>query len=116
MAGLLLAVRAVREDLYYLWLALGTNKILKESSFALMISPKTDGLAPDAQSYGYGLAFALRGGKAYEYWHGGNEDWLGHNGMMNRSRLYVILSNSGESGTQSWSHRIEEGLRACANH
>lgn len=109
---------AVREDLYYLSWGLRTSKFLKQSSFALMISPKAEDLAPDAQSYGYGMAFKLSGGKAYEYWHGGNEDWLGHNALMKviGDRLYVVLSNGGMSGKESWTHRIDEGLLACANH
>lgn len=107
---------AVREDLYFLWMALRTSKVLKESSFAMMISPKDQEPVPDAQGFGYGLDFKLSGGKAYEFWQAGEEDWLGHNGLMRMSgeRLTVILSNSGKSGNTAWAHRIEEGVLACA--
>ncbi len=107
---------AVREDLYYLWMALRTDKLLKESSFVSMISPKSEYFAPDAQGCGYGLDFKLSGGKAYEFWQTGEEDWLGHSASMKVSgdRLTVILSNSGKSGTMTWAHRIEEGVLACA--
>ncbi|HEU5179314.1 MAG TPA: serine hydrolase domain-containing protein [Candidatus Polarisedimenticolia bacterium] len=108
---------AVREDLYYLWMMLRTNKVLKESTFASMISPKSEGLASDAQGHGYGLNFKLSGGKVYEFWQMGEEDWLGHSALIKVSgeRLTVVLSNSGRSGDSTWTHRIEEGLLACAN-
>lgn len=108
---------AVREDLYLLWMALRSNQLLKESSFALMISPQSEDLAPDALGHGFGLDFKLSGGKAYEFWQVGEEEWLGHNGQIKVSgdRLTVILSNSGRSGSVTWTQRIDEGLHACAH-
>lgn len=80
-----------------------------------MISSKNPDLGPDAQSYGYGWAIRFRGGVLSEYWHGGNESPLGHNGQLRVSGndIVVTLSNSGETGDRSWASRIDEGVKAC---
>jgi hypothetical protein len=80
-----------------------------------MIASKNPSIGPDATSYGYGWALKLSGGRLAEYWHGGNEDWLGHNGILKivGDRTCIVLSNSGDFDSEGWSHRIEEGLRNC---
>lgn len=110
-------IYATGEDLVRLITALRQGRILKEATFRSMVSSKNPRIGPDAQSYGYGMALRLRGGRVVEYFHGGNEDWLGHNGMLDvlGDRIYVILTNSGDLASGSWAHRIEDGLKACAN-
>lgn len=103
-------------DMHRLILALQEGRIIGPASFAEMISSKNPSIGPDATTYGYGMALRLEGGRLVEYWHAGNEDWLGHNGIVRvaGARTYVVLTNSGDIGDDSWAHRIEEGLRACA--
>jgi len=111
---------STREDLYYLSLGLRTGKILKASSFDLMLTPSSESGAdvPDGEGFGRGMAFKRIGGKVYESWQEGEEEKLGHNSLMRviGDRLYVSLSNSGKSGSATWSERIDAGLLACANH
>ncbi len=110
-------IYATAEDLHRFIAALRGGLLLNEDSAAGMVSPKNPSIGPDAQTYGYGVALRLRGGRVVEYFHGGNEDWLGHNGMLDvmGDRTYVILTNSGDLRRGSWAHRIEEGLKACAD-
>jgi len=50
-------------------------------------------------------------------WHGGNEDWLRHNGQvkifLEHPLDIVILSNAGDKGDDSWSQRVLDGIQAC---
>jgi CubicO group peptidase (beta-lactamase class C family) len=104
-------------DLHRLIVALREGRILRAATFAEMISSKNPSVGRDATTYGYGMALRLQGGSLAEYWHGGNEDWLGHNGIVKvvGDRTYVVLTNSGDVRGDSWAHRIEAGLRACAD-
>lgn len=110
-------IYATAEDLFRLIDALNRGQVLGEESVRKMISSKNPSIGPDAQTYGYGMALRFRGGRLIEYFHGGDEDWLGHNGLLAvvGARTYVILSNSGDLDSGSWAHRIEEGLKACAD-
>jgi CubicO group peptidase (beta-lactamase class C family) len=110
-------IYATPEDLYRFITALRRGILLQEETVAEMLSSKNPAIGPDAQTYGYGMALRLRAGRVVEYFHGGNEDWLGHNGMLDvlGDRIYVILTNCGDLGSESWAHRIEAGLKACAD-
>ena len=108
-------IYATAKDLFKFARALATGRLLKPTTFQMMISSKNPSLGPTAQTYGYGLALRFKDGRLTEYFHAGNEDWLGHNAVLSiiGDRTYVILTNSGESGKQSWAHRVEEGLHLC---
>lgn len=110
-------IYATPMDLFRFARAIGGGRVLEPATFAAMIASKSPAPKPDAQTYGYGMALLFKGGRLTEYWHGGNEDWLGHNGLLKviGDRTYVVLSNSGDFAGRGWSHRIEEGLRACAD-
>lgn len=69
------------------------------------------GAAPrSGTSYGLGWALDVEHGIVQAAYHGGNEDWLRHNGQtkiwLDRPARIVILSNSGDAGRDSWSQRI----------
>ena len=89
--------------------------MLEEETVKTMLSSKHPAFGPDGQTYGYGWALRLVEGRVVEFWHGGNEDWLGHNGLLDVSgqRTVVILGNGGNSGDDSWASRIRDGLEAC---
>ncbi len=108
-------IYATAQDLFNFARAIADGRIIGKKAFAEMISSKNPALAPTAQSYGYGWAIRFKEGRLTEYWHGGNEDWLGHNGMLKviGDRSYIILSNSGDLKDASWSSYIEAGLRTC---
>ncbi|HEY7546310.1 MAG TPA: serine hydrolase domain-containing protein, partial [Blastocatellia bacterium] len=108
-------VYATPDDLFKFVRALESGRLLKKNTFADMISSKNPSLGPNAQTYGYGWALRFKDGHLIEYWHGGNEDWLGHNGMLKviGDATYVILTNSGNHNKESWAGHIEAGLHAC---
>ncbi len=108
-------IYATAEDLFKFVRALEGGRILKKKTFADMISSKNPSLGPNAQTYGYGWALRFKDGRLIEYWHGGNEDWLGHNGMLKviGDRTYVVLTNSGGLKKESWAGHVEAGLHVC---
>ena len=108
-------IYATPDDLFKFVRALESGRLLQKKTFADMISSKNPSLGPNAQTYGYGWALRFKDGRLTEYWHGGNEDWLGHNGMLKviGDRVYVILTNSGDLKKESWAGHIEAGLHAC---
>lgn len=103
-------------DLHRFVAALQGGRLLQDNTVASMLSSKNPSFGPEGQTYGYGWALRLAEGRVVEFWHGGNEDWLGHNGLLKVSgeRTVVILSNSGDIGEGSWSARIDAGLKACS--
>ena len=103
-------------DMYRFLQAFHAGRLVTPRTRALMIASKNASLPPNAQSYGYGWALTIRDRVVTEYWHRGDEDWLGHNASIRvaGTQLYSILSNAGQSGSLSWAARIEEGLRACS--
>jgi CubicO group peptidase (beta-lactamase class C family) len=108
-------IYATAEDLFRFARSLESGRLLKKKTFADMTSSKNPSLGPNAQTYGYGWALRFKDGRLTEYWHGGNEDWLGHNGMLKviGDRTYVVLTNSGDLKKESWAGHIEAGLQAC---
>ncbi len=103
-------------DLFRFARAFLSGSLLSEKSMQSMLTSKKPSFGPNGQTYGYGWALRYVDGKAAEVFHGGNESWLGHNGMLLiiGTRTYVILSNSGDIGGVSWAARIESRLRACS--
>lgn len=110
-------IYATPEDLFKFARALNSERILKKG-FDNMISSKNPSLGPTAQTYGYGWALRFKDGDLTHYWHGGNEDWLGHNGMLKvvGDRIYVVLSNGGDRKTESWAGHVEAGLQTCVSN
>ena len=107
---------ATPDDLFRFAAAFRAGRLVSADNVTSMITSKKADIGPEATSYGYGWAVQLRGGKTAEFWHGGNEDWLGHNAMLKvvGERTYVILCNSGDVDGEGWSHRIEAGLRSTS--
>ncbi len=108
-------IYATPEDLFKFARALASEKLVKKTTFADMISSKNPTLGPNSQTYGYGLALRFKDGQLAQYYHGGNESWLGHNGMLKviGDRTYVVLSNGGDLRNESWAGHIEAGLHTC---
>lgn len=106
---------ATPRDLFRFARALAKDRLVSSATVRSMLTSKNPSFGPVGTSYGYGWALLYADGKVAEYWHGGNESWLGHTGVLRvvGQRTYVILSNCGDSGKRSWAERIEAGLRAC---
>lgn len=106
-------------DLYRMVRALQEGRLLQPAMVDTMLTTRNPAIGPNALTYGLGWALRLRSGRLVEYWHGGYEDWLGHNGILKvvGSRVYIILSNSGEpefrTDVETWAQWIEEGLGQC---
>lgn len=107
-------IYATPRDLFHFARAFSSGRLVSPAIVALMTSSK-DLLGRATTTYGYGWAIRFEAGKLTEYWHGGNESWLGHNGVLRvlGDRTYVVLSNAGDSGKQSWAGRVEAGLHVC---
>jgi CubicO group peptidase (beta-lactamase class C family) len=107
---------ATAEDLLRFVTAFRDGRLVRPETVRQMLASKNPNFGPSGQTYGYGWALRLQNGAVDEYWHAGNEDWLGHTGVMHVAgkRTSVILSNSGDVQSESWAHRIEQGLAACA--
>ena len=108
-------IYATPQDLYRFARSFITGRLVNLDQVRLMTSSKNPRLAPTAQSYGYGWAIRLQDGELTEFWHGGNENPLGHNGQLRirGNDVFVTLSNSGEVDSRSWAARIDDGLKAC---
>ena len=107
---------ATAEDLHRFMRAFRDGRLVRPETVRQMLESKNPTFGPSGQTYGYGWALRVRNGSVDEFWHAGNEDWLGHNGVLKAAgpRTYVILSNSGDVQSGSWAHRIEQGLAACS--
>lgn len=79
--------------------------------------PAADGKPRSGTSYGLGWSLTVDHGRVIEAWHGGNEDWLRHNGQIRSSLTrpldIVVLSNAKDTGDVSWSKRVIEGIEDC---
>jgi CubicO group peptidase (beta-lactamase class C family) len=67
------------------------------------------------QSYsGYGWGVRVEHGRDVSYGHVGDDDWLGHNGVIRftpEGGIVVVLSNSGEAGEEGWAARVNRAVR-----
>lgn len=87
---------------------------LSADARALLWTPgwsRTPGAEPrSGTSYGRGWALNVRDDIVVNAYHGGNEDWLRHNGQIKtwpaRNLRIVVLSNSGDVGDVSWSQHM----------
>jgi len=104
------------EDLARFAAAFRDGQLVSPDHVTLMTTSKKAEPPREGNSYGYGWALTMHEGRTVSFWHGGNEDWQGHNGYLrvdNTGRMYAILSNSGDVDGEGWSHRIVAGLEAC---
>ena len=72
---------------------------------------------PTGRSYGLGWALEVVDGQVIQASHGGTEDWLNHNGVM-QTRTdgtldLVVLSDGGMAGDVSWARRVAQGVELC---
>lgn len=101
--------------------ALREGRLLTENGRTLLWQPgwgpSADGKPRSGTSYGLGWSLTVENGRVVEAWHGGNEDWLHHNGQVRTSLTrpldIVVLSNAGDVGGDSWSKRVIEGIADC---
>ncbi len=108
-------IYATPADLYRFAAAFTSGRLVSPATVALMLASKNPALGPNSQSYGYGWALKFRDGQLDYYWHGGNENPLGHNGQLRISgdQVIVVLSSSGEVDGVSWAQRMTDGMLAC---
>ena len=63
---------------------------------------------------GYGWGVRVEQGRDVSYGHVGDDDWLGHNGVIRFSPegvIVIVLSNSGEVDGEGWSSRVNRAIR-----
>jgi len=108
-------------DLQHFLKSLRENKLLSAKSRVALWTPgwssSSGGSPRSGTSYGLGWGLTVERDVVTQVWHGGDEDWLHHNGQIKRGMLepydIVVLSNAGSSGQASWSSRVLDGLEAC---
>jgi CubicO group peptidase (beta-lactamase class C family) len=68
-----------------------------------------------SQSYaGYGWGVRVERGRDVSYGHVGDDDWLGHNGVVRftpEGGIVVVLSNSGQADGEGWASRVNRAVR-----
>jgi CubicO group peptidase (beta-lactamase class C family) len=68
-----------------------------------------------SQSFaGYGWGVRVEQGRDVSYGHVGDDDWLGHNGVIRfdpEGGIVVVLSNSGEVDGEGWASRVNRKIR-----
>jgi CubicO group peptidase (beta-lactamase class C family) len=101
----------------YLWIrALQKGRVLSPASMRMLVGRHVVVRADSTgQSYtGYGWGVRVEAGRDVSYGHVGNEDWLGHNGVIRftPSRdVVVVLSNSGDINGTGWASRVNSVVR-----
>lgn len=101
--------------------ALREGRLLSKRGRALLWTPRwepsADGKPRSGTSYGLGWGLVVENGRVLEARHGGNEDWLRHNGQiksyLDRPLDIVVLSNAGDKDDDSWSSHLMKGIEDC---
>ena len=108
-------IYATPKDLFRFARGLESGRLLKKKTLGDMTASKEPSFEPDADTYGYGWQLRFKNGRLTQFWHSGNEDWLGHNGMLRviGDRTYIVLSNAGRHKERSWAGYVEAGLHTC---
>lgn len=99
------------------WIAsLWKGRILSEASRRAMLGRhvlvREDSTGQSFTGYGWGVR--VENGRDVSYGHSGNEDWLGHNGVMRFTpdgAIVVVLSNAGDVNGSGWSSRVNRAIR-----
>jgi CubicO group peptidase (beta-lactamase class C family) len=110
-------VFSTTEDLY-LWLqALSNGTVLNKSSVEQMWSAQVFNRHGSQKGreiyYGYGWGVITQDGRRVGVNHAGDEDWLGHNGVIARHEngdVIIVLSNAGQIEDDSWSVHLSRRL------
>jgi CubicO group peptidase (beta-lactamase class C family) len=114
-------VYSTAADMLAFLIALRKGRLLSDNGRSLLWTPgwraPPDGKPRSGTSYGLGWGLTVENGRVLAAWHGGNEDWLRHNGQiksyLERPLDIVILSNGGDKGDDSWSKRELNGIENC---
>ena len=109
-------VYATAPDLHRWIQALRSGGILDESSLRLMLGRhvlvREDSTMRSFSGYGWGVR--VERGKDASYGHVGDDDWLGHNGVIRftpEGGIVIVLSNSGEVDGEGWASRVNRAIR-----
>ncbi len=99
-------------------LTLEKNKILNLTSREQLWGKQTlaSRISPiEEHFYGYGWGVRFKNSKRIYMRHTGDEDWLGHNGVMclyENGNAYVVLSNAGAPNDEmNWSSTVSRALQ-----
>lgn len=111
-------IYSTTEDIYKWMLALEKNKVLNPTSREQLWGRHTlmSQISPTEEHfYGYGWGVRFKNGKRLYMRHTGDEDWLGHNGVMclyENGDAYVVLSNAGAPNDEmNWSLTVSRALQ-----
>jgi CubicO group peptidase (beta-lactamase class C family) len=96
--------------------ALRSGRILGEPGLRALLGRHVVVRADSAsQSYaGYGWGVKVEQGRDVSYGHVGDDDWLGHNGVVRftpAGEIVVVLANSGEVDGEGWASRVNRAVR-----
>jgi CubicO group peptidase (beta-lactamase class C family) len=96
--------------------ALRSGGILSEPSLRALLGRhvlvKQDSTVQNFAGYGWGVR--VERGRDVSYGHVGDDDWLGHNGVIRftpEGTIVVVLSNSGEVDGEGWASRVNRAIR-----
>jgi CubicO group peptidase (beta-lactamase class C family) len=109
-------VYATAPDLHRWIQALRSGRVLSESSLRSMLGRhvlvRADSTMQSFSGYGWGVR--VEQGRDASYGHVGDDDWLGHNGVIRftpEGGIVVVLSNSGEVDGEGWASRVNRAIR-----
>ena len=109
-------VYATASDVHRWIQALRSGRILSESSLRAMLGRhvlvREDTTVQNFAGYGWGVR--VEHGRDVSYGHVGDDDWLGHNGVIRftpEGSIVVVLSNSGEVDGEGWASRVNRAIR-----
>lgn len=101
-------IYSTARDIYRWMTAIRDGKVLKRESVDALWGKQvtTEQIAPGEELfYGYGWGGRTKNGTRLYIRHSGNEDWLGHNGVMTLFEdgdAIIVLSNAGQKDQSSW--------------
>lgn len=107
---------ATADDVHRWIQALRGGRILGEPGLRALLGRHVVVRADSAsQSYaGYGWGVKVEHGLDVSYGHVGDDDWLGHNGVIRftpAGEIVVVLANSGEVDGEGWASRVNRAVR-----
>lgn len=109
-------VYATAPDLHRWIQALRGGSLLDEPSLRAMLGRhvlvREDSTMRSFAGYGWGVR--VERGLDASYGHVGDDDWLGHNGVIRftpAGGIVIVLSNSGEVDGEGWASRVNRAVR-----